>query len=93
MNYISTIERYREYKEAIHELMASILTGVFDYRVMKDDESIAAALHWLQKSYPFVELMFTLDGEGVQSSYDIYNKSLVNPKNRHGKGVDSKHRP
>ena len=93
MNYISVIERYHEYKGAIHELMASILTGVFDYRIMKDDESLTKALHWLHKSYPFVELIFTLDGNGIQTSHDISYKSLVYDKNKKGKGVDRKHRP
>ena len=30
MNYMSVIDRYHEYQNAIHELMASIIAGAFD---------------------------------------------------------------
>jgi len=30
MNYISVIDRYYKYQNAIHELMVSIVAGVFD---------------------------------------------------------------
>jgi len=33
MSYISVIERYHEYRDAIRELLASIVTGVGDKRL------------------------------------------------------------
>ena len=44
MNYISAIERYHEYKTAIHELMASIVTGAFDNKLHVDETSLIKSM-------------------------------------------------
>lgn len=93
MNYISAIERYHEYKDAIHELMASIVTGVFDYRIIRDEANLEQAMYWLHKNYPFVDLIFTLDGSGVQTSKNISARSNGDREPNRGQGVDRRHRP
>ena len=93
MNYISAIERYHEYKKAIHELMASIVTGVFDDKLLHDEENLLKAMKWLHQNYPFVDLIFTLDGSGVQTSHNISHKTLIDKKQDYGIGVDRQHRP
>lgn len=93
MNYINVIERYHEYHEAIHELMASIVTGIFDDNLFKSEDKLARAMKWLFHNYPFVELIFTLDNEGIQTSHNISQKTLGNKKPGTGLGIDRYHRP
>lgn len=93
MNYLSAIERYHEYKYAIHELMASIVTGIFDVKLFKNDDSLNQAIKWLFKNYPFVDLIFTLDGNGVQTSKNISIKMIKEKKGQNGLGVNRRHRP
>lgn len=93
MNYISAIERYHEYKNAVHELMGSIVTGVFDEKLLKDEESLIRSMKWLHLNYPFVELIYTLDGNGIQKTNNISYKTLNNKSRISGEGVDRRHRP
>ena len=93
MNYISAIERYHEYKTAIRELMASIVTGTFDNKLLLDETSLIKSMKWLHLNYPFVELIFTLDGSGIQTSDNISFKSLSENKIDNAKGTDRYHRP
>ncbi len=93
MNYINVIERYHEYKTAIHELLASVVTGIFDDKVFIDEKNLAATIKWLTKNYPFVELIFTLDGNGVQTSNNILPGHFKEKNSSKGLGVDRRHRP
>jgi hypothetical protein len=93
MNYISVIERYHEYRNAIHELMASIVTGIFDYRLIDSEEGLNRAMKWLHGNYPFVDLVFTLDKEGIQTSNNITYRNLNEKKHPSGLGVDRRYRP
>jgi hypothetical protein len=93
MNYISVIERYHDYKNPIHELMASIMAGAFDEAFFNDDTSLVKSMKWLRHNYPFVDLMFTLDNQGVQLSPNISSKSISHKNFGVGKGVDRSYRP
>lgn len=93
MNYISAIERYHEYKDAIHEIMSSIVTGVFDHRFMKNEKGLIQAMQWLHLNYPFVDLIFTLDADGIQTSHNIAYKAEHEKTTLKGKGVNRRHRP
>jgi len=93
MNYINAIERYHEYKKSIHELIGSIVTGIVDVRILKDEGSLTKAMKWLHQNYPFVELAYILDGEGIQITDNISYKSLTEKPQASGKGVDRRHRP
>lgn len=93
MNYINVIERYREYRDAIHELMASIVISVFDEKLLKDGDSLQETMKWLHHHYPFVELIFTLDADGTQTSANISYSEPMNGAATTGKGVRRHHRP
>ena len=93
MNYINVIERYHEYQVSIHQLMASIMAGAFSEEVFKEEATLSSSMKWLGKNYPFVDLMFTLDNEGTQSSHNISNKVFSQNKSKDGKGVDRSYRP
>ncbi|MCH1930878.1 PDC sensor domain-containing protein [Shewanella sp. A25] len=71
MSYLSVIERYHEYEATVHELMESILTGIADVELFNQPKLDLKAIKGLAGSYPFVELMYLLDTQGVQISQNI----------------------
>ncbi|MFT5760028.1 MAG: hypothetical protein ACI9LM_004812 [Alteromonadaceae bacterium] len=93
MNYMSVIERYHEHKSAIHELMASIFAGAFDKKLFNDELLFKHSLKRVSRHYPFVELMFTLDDDGVQTSKNISNNISDNKNINNGLGIDRSYRP
>lgn len=93
MNYISVIERYHDYKNSIHELMASIIAGSFDESFFSDDKNLANSMKWLGKNYPFVDLMYTLDDKGIQLSPNVSNQKTYNIDDETGQGIDRSYRP
>lgn len=92
MNYMSVIERYHEYQHSIHELMASIVAGIFDEAIFKNTDSLQETMTWLGENYPFVDIIFTLDNNGIQNSPNISRKTANKPITT-GIGVDRSYRP
>jgi len=68
MSYISVIESYRDYKSVIHDLVESILAGVAQERLFRNDGEVLNTLKNINSHYPFVELLYTLNDKGVQTS-------------------------
>ena len=93
MNYMNVIERYHEHRDAIHELLASIFAGVFDKDIFNDEFLLKHSLKWVSRHYPFVELMFTLDSNGIQSSSNISNNIAYSKSINNGLNVDRSYRP
>ena len=50
-SYISTIERYYEYRCAIHDIMASILTGVAEEELIQNKTTRINAMQSLGKRF------------------------------------------
>jgi hypothetical protein len=92
MNYINVIDRYREYREAIRELMASIVTGTLDTHLLNNDENIRKTMRWLRQDYPFIDLIYTLDPNGIQISNNI-REHESREINSNDKGQDRSRRP
>jgi len=93
MNYLNAIERHHEYKDAIHELMASIVTGIFDHKSIKSEENLKDSMKWLQSHYPFVDLVYTLDANGVQTTNNVTYRHHNEKHTHSGLGVDRSRRP
>ena len=92
MNYLNVIERYHDYRNAIRELMASIVTGTLDTHLLDSDKNIRKTMQWLRQDYPFIDLIYTLDQDGIQTSVNIQgyeNKEL----SKKGVGQDRSRRP
>jgi hypothetical protein len=71
MSYLSVIERFHEYKNALHELTASILTGIAEPALLENEQKLRETFHSIAEHYPFMALLYTLDANGVQSSCNI----------------------
>ncbi len=92
MSYISIIERYHEYRAAIQELLASIITGIADKRLLDDVDAQQKSIQCLVQHYPFVDLLYTLDGSGIQTSDNINTHGKIIAASD-GKGKDRSQRP
>ncbi|MCF6236658.1 MAG: PDC sensor domain-containing protein [Gammaproteobacteria bacterium] len=92
MSYISVIERYHEYCGAIHELLASILSGILEEKLFTDSEFQQKTIDYLDDTYPFVNTLYTLDNEGTQTSNNIVPANSNIPNNK-GLGKDRSQRP
>jgi len=71
MNYINSIERYHEFQSAIHELLASIISGIAQQKLLTDSRAQGKSIQALSEHYPFVDLLYTLDPQGIQTSENI----------------------
>lgn len=71
MNYISVIEHYHLYRESLNEILASILTGIAEPKLLGNEAEMHKAIQRVAQHYPFAELLYTLDTKGVQNSEKI----------------------
>lgn len=92
LNYINVIERYHEYREAIHNLLASILSGIAVEPVFHDKDKQCKAMKSLGDKYPFINLLYVLDENGIQIGDNIAVSSS-DPNAYTGKGIDRSQRP
>ncbi len=92
MSYLSAIERYHEYRDAIRELLASMVTGVAEAALYDDAAAQRKAIRCLAAHFPFVELLFTLDAQGVQVSTNM-GVSDRHPTAGQGRGKHRGQRP
>ncbi len=92
MSYLSVIERYHEYQQAIQELLASIVTGITDASLCTDENALPDAIRSISEHYPFVDHLYMLDKEGNQISYVLNNKGKP-AKTGTAIGTDRSQRP
>lgn len=92
MSYLSVIERFHEYKNALHELTASILTGIAEPALLENEQKLHETFHSIAKHYPFMALLYTLDYNGVQTSSNV---ASLNPgkEDKSGMGKNRSERP
>ena len=93
MSYLSTIERYHEYRDAIRELLGSILTGISHSNLYTEPAALPAAMCDVSRHYPFVALLYTLDPRGIQSSDNIICPRFRGRRNGDDRGKDRSQRP
>lgn len=93
MSYISSLEHYHEYRDAIRELLASILTGVGQSRLFEDQNAMREAICHIGEHYPFVDLIYTLDEKGHQTSETLGCVGRKQITILPGKGEDRSQRP
>lgn len=93
MSYLSTIERYHEYGNAIRELLGSILTGINHSNLYTEPEALPAAMCDVARHYPFVSLLYTLDPDGIQTSDNIHCPRYQRPLHDDARGKDRSQRP
>ena len=75
VNYFNLLERYHDYRGALHDLLQSIFTGIASSELIDNPKKIRKSLCDISNHYPFVDLLFTLDEYGLQNSENISCKS------------------
>ncbi|MFA9461927.1 PDC sensor domain-containing protein [Thiohalorhabdus sp. Cl-TMA] len=91
MSYIHILERYHDHRGAIADLLASLLTGVAEQRALDNPELLERGVNALVDHYPFIDMVFTLDADGVQTSENIVNQRKT--LSHSGLGSDRSQRP
>ena len=92
MSYLAVVERYHQYRNALGELLSSLLTGMGDVELLISDEARRKAINCVVTHYPFVEILYLLDAHGRQISTNVTaNKGVVS--NEAGEGRDRSMRP
>lgn len=93
VSYLSTIDRYHECHAAIRELLASILTGIGQSSLFKEPAAMHEAMCHIAPHYPFVDLLYTVDEKGIQSSENIACPRKQVTERSAGLGQDRSQRP
>ncbi len=93
VSYLSTIDRYHECHSAIRELLASILTGIGRSALFSDAAAMREAMCQIATRYPFVDMLYTVDEQGVQSSENIVCSPKHAAARSAGLGQDRSQRP
>ena len=68
---LAVIERYEEYRHALNELIASIVTGIGSPALFDDAGARDEAVRCAGRHYPFVDLLYLLDTEGTQTTPNL----------------------
>ena len=93
LSYLGVIERYHEYGDAIRELLASIVTGIADRKLLGNAAELERAMRWLGRNYPFVDLIYSLDADGIQNSENVTHRGASDEIAAPGKGRNRSQRP
>lgn len=93
VSYLSTIDRYHECHTAIRELLASILTGIGRSDLFKETAPMRQAMCDMAARYPFVDLLYTINEKGIQSSENIACPRKMEVAAGSGLGQDRSQRP
>lgn len=68
---LAVLERYEEYRAALNDLIASILTGIASPALFDDDSARSEAVRCAGRHFPFVDLLYLLDEAGVQVTANL----------------------
>lgn len=92
VSYISVIERYQEFKSAIHGFLMSILSGINEEPMFHDKKTQCRAMSNMGETYPFIDILYVLNSDGIQISDNIA-RSYKDCRAFKGKGANRSQRP
>ncbi|MFP2769810.1 hypothetical protein [Oceanisphaera sp. KMM 10153] len=93
-NHFRLLEQYQQYESVIHSLMESIMTSLNGVALLQDRQVQQQSIDYLSRAYPFVELLYSLDSNGIQLMDSAYSPTMSERNRRSpGKGSDRSQRP
>lgn len=93
-NHLRLIENYQQYEQEIHSLLESMMTSFSGTDLLADSDAQTEAIFRLSRHFPFVELMYSVDINGVQLMDTVCSPGASHSSQREpGKGRDRSHRP
>ena len=92
-NYLYLLKKYDEYQPQIDRLLESIVTTLAPNKIASSPEELGQVVDKLYKSYPFVELLYCLDEQGMQTTDSAAAAGIADSKRREaGLGSDRSNR-
>ncbi len=92
-NYLYLLKKYDEYQPQIDRLLESIVTTLAPNKIASSPEELGQVVDKLYKSYPFVELLYCLDEQGMQTTDSAAAPGIADSKRREaGLGSDRSNR-
>ncbi|WP_323816069.1 hypothetical protein [Cellvibrio sp. NN19] len=92
-NYLYLLKKYDEYQPQIERLLESIVSSLSPNKLETSHEQLNEVVKRLHNSYPFVELLYCLDENGVQTTESAASPTVPDPKRREpGFGSDRSNR-
>ena len=93
MNHINTVQRYQDYRSAIHDLLSTTVRSLAEeWRQGINQESRLRSLEQIAREFPFISTVYRLDMRGKQQG-----ETLISPDaqgySTNGDGADRSHRP
>lgn len=67
-NYLYLLRKYEEYQPQIERLLDSIVTALMPRKLEADEVQLHKTVERLHRSYPFVELLYCIDENGMQTT-------------------------
>ncbi len=93
-NYLYLLQNYERYQEQIERLIMSIMTAQAKPVGLPNVSTLESSIEQMQQSYPFVELLYYVDEQGVQVTESAIAKNVKDAKKREaGIGSDRSNRP
>ncbi|OXY83770.1 MULTISPECIES: cache domain-containing protein [Oceanimonas] len=93
-NHFRLLEQYQQYQSVIHSLMESIMTSLNGQSLLQSEQAQQQTIDYLSRPYPFVELLYSLDNNGIQMTESAYSPTVSERRRRSlGKGSDRSRRP
>jgi hypothetical protein len=92
-SYVNIIERYHDYRGMIQEMLHSILLGLSDEHLFESPERTLETLDELTKHYPFIDIVYTLDKNGIQDSPNYWFQEGKTRTDFSNRGNDLSQRP
>jgi hypothetical protein len=91
MSYVDILERFHDHRAAITDLLSAVVAGLAEEDPLDNPAALEQAGARLAEHYPFLDLVYVLDSEGVQvhDNWVPPRKSLP----QSGAGVDRSRRP
>ncbi|HWV16782.1 MAG TPA: PDC sensor domain-containing protein [Cellvibrio sp.] len=67
-NYLYLLRKYDDYQPQLERLLGSIVTALMAPKLESDPQQLQKTVNRLHQSYPFVELLYCLDEQGLQTT-------------------------
>lgn len=93
-NQINLLKQYQENIKTIDNLMESMMASINGHQYINNSSRQNDLANELSQAYPFVELLYSVDEKGVQTTESAYAKNVSDRHRRNlGIGSDRSERP
>lgn len=87
-NQINLLKQYQENIKTIDNLMESMMTSINGHYYINNSSQQKELINELSQAYPFVELLYSVDEKGVQTTDSAYANN-VSERHRRSLGIGS----